>query len=80
MVDSNHPRISIVRQCRLVSIARSSFYYAGTGGVVALLGPVDASAIGVRPLRLRSSRTSGGGEVRNVSVRIAIGVGAVETS
>ena len=31
MVDSNHPRISIVRQCRLVSIARSSFYDAGTG-------------------------------------------------
>ena len=31
MVDPNHPRISIVRQCRLVSIARSSFYYTGTG-------------------------------------------------
>ena len=31
MVDPNHPRLSIVRQCRLVSIARSSFYYAGTG-------------------------------------------------
>ena len=31
MVDPNHPRISIVRQCRLVSIARSSFSYAGTG-------------------------------------------------
>ena len=31
MVDPNHPRISIVRQCRLVSIARSSFYDAGTG-------------------------------------------------
>ena len=31
MVDPNHPRISIVRQCRVGSIARSSFYYAGTG-------------------------------------------------
>ena len=31
MVDPNHPRISIVRQCRLVSIARSSFSDAGTG-------------------------------------------------
>ena len=31
MVDPNHPRISIVRQCRLVSIARSSFYDTGTG-------------------------------------------------
>ena len=31
MVDPNHPRISIVRQCRLVSVARSSFSDAGTG-------------------------------------------------
>ena len=31
MVDPHHPRLSIVRQCRLVSIARSSFYYDGTG-------------------------------------------------
>ena len=31
MVDPNHTRLSIVRQCRLVSIARSSFYYEGTG-------------------------------------------------
>ena len=31
MVDPTHARLSIVRQCRLVSVARSSFYYAGTG-------------------------------------------------
>ena len=31
MVDPNHTRLSIVRQCRLVSIARSSFYYEGQG-------------------------------------------------
>ena len=31
MVDPNHTRLSIARQCRLVSIARSSFYYEGTG-------------------------------------------------
>ena len=31
MVDPNHPRISIVRQCRLVSIARSSFYWVYPG-------------------------------------------------
>ena len=30
MVDPN-ARLSIVRQCRLVSVARSSFYYEGTG-------------------------------------------------
>ena len=31
MVDLAHRRLSLVRQCRLVSIARSSFYYKGTG-------------------------------------------------
>ena len=31
MVDPTHARLSIVRQCRVVSIARSSFYYAGQG-------------------------------------------------
>ena len=29
MVDPTHTRLSIVRQCRVVSIARSSFYYEG---------------------------------------------------
>ena len=31
MVDAAHDRLSITRQCRLLSIARSSFYYEGTG-------------------------------------------------
>ena len=31
MVAPHHARLSIARQCRLVSVARSSFYYAGTG-------------------------------------------------
>lgn len=31
MVDENHPRLSIVRQCELLSIARSSFYRTGCG-------------------------------------------------
>ncbi len=31
MVDPEHPRLSIVRQCALVSIARSSFDYQGKG-------------------------------------------------
>jgi len=26
MIDAGHPRLSIVRQCELVSISRSSFY------------------------------------------------------
>jgi putative transposase len=31
MIDPNHPRLSIVGQCGLVKIARSSFYYTGKG-------------------------------------------------
>ena len=31
MIEANHPRLSVVRQCELVSIARSSHYYAGKG-------------------------------------------------
>ena len=31
MVDRDHARLSIARQCCLVSIARSSFYYEGKG-------------------------------------------------
>ena len=31
MVEANHPRLSIVRQCELVGIARSSYYYTGKG-------------------------------------------------
>jgi putative transposase len=31
MIDSDHPRLSITRQCELVRIARSSYYYTGKG-------------------------------------------------
>ena len=31
MVEEDHPRLSIVRQCELVSISRSSHYYTGKG-------------------------------------------------
>jgi putative transposase len=31
MIDPAHPRLSIVRQCELVSISRSGFYYEPTG-------------------------------------------------
>ena len=31
MIEMNHPRLSIVRQCELVGVARSSFYYTGKG-------------------------------------------------
>jgi putative transposase len=31
MVNSDHPRLSIIKQCQLVTIARSSYYYEGKG-------------------------------------------------
>ncbi len=31
MIDTNHPRLSAVRQCELVRISRSSFYFEGKG-------------------------------------------------
>jgi putative transposase len=31
MIDPNHSWLSIVRQCELVSVASSSFYYTGKG-------------------------------------------------
>ena len=31
LVDGSHPRLGIVRQCELVGIARSSYYYMGKG-------------------------------------------------
>jgi putative transposase len=31
MIDPNHPRLSILRQCALAGVSRSSFYYQGKG-------------------------------------------------
>ncbi len=31
MIEPNHPRLSVVQQCALVSISRSAFYYSPTG-------------------------------------------------
>ena len=32
VIEPEHPDLSVVRQCRLVSISRSSFYYQPVGG------------------------------------------------
>ena len=42
MIDENHPRLSLVRQCALVQISRSSWYYR----------PVGESQANVRLMRL----------------------------
>jgi putative transposase len=45
MIDTDHPRLSIVRQCKLVGICRSSHYYVPKGesaGNVQLMRLIDA--------------------------------------
>ncbi len=45
MVDPKHPWLGIVRQCALVSVSRSSFYYEGKGESplnLALMRIIDA--------------------------------------
>jgi putative transposase len=45
MIDPNHPRLSIVRQFQLISMARSSHYYVGKGETplnLALIRLIDA--------------------------------------
>ena len=39
MIDPGHPRLSIVRQCELASISRSSFYREPTADDVQVVGP-----------------------------------------
>ena len=44
MIRPDHPTLSIVRQCRLVSISRSSFYHVSRGETaqnLALMGLID---------------------------------------
>ena len=45
MIEREHPDLSVVRQCELVSISRSSFYYQPVGETaenLALMRPIDA--------------------------------------
>ena len=45
MIDAKHPRLSIARQCALVGVSRSSFYYQGKGESplnLALMRLIDA--------------------------------------
>ena len=45
MVEPEHPRLSIVRQCELVSISRSGFYHRPAGETplnLALMKLIDA--------------------------------------
>ena len=60
MVDAEHDRLSITRPCRLMSIARSSFYYEGTGESplnLRLMRVIGRAVLGDAVLRLASDDT-----------------------
>ena len=53
MILRDHPDLSLSRQCRLLTISRSSFYYAPRRGVNGGESPED---LALRPTRARSRR------------------------
>ena len=63
MVDPKHPRLGIVRQCALVSISRSSFYYEGKG----------ESPLNLALMRLIDAQFSSGVAMTSCSTSRAIG-------
>jgi putative transposase len=69
LIEPDHPRLSIVRQCPLVALGRSSFYHrpAGEGAEnLALMRRIDEQFLetpwyGARQARARWRAISGGG-------------------
>jgi hypothetical protein len=48
MIEPEHPKLSVVRQCDLVSISRSGFYYQPNGETplnLTLMRPIDVGAV-----------------------------------
>ena len=48
MIEPEHPKLSIARQCELVSISRSGFYYRPAGETplnLALMRPLDVQLL-----------------------------------
>lgn len=56
MIQPDHPKLSIMRQCRLASISRSTFYHAPKGGV-AISTTSLSNACGGRSNTSASTRT-----------------------
>ncbi len=59
MIEANHSRLSIARQCELVSIARSSFYYADKGESrlnLELMRKIDEGPVGAESNSFASPR------------------------
>ena len=56
MIDPDHPRLSIVRQCELVSISRASFYRQPPGECGALAGGAAAPDDGRNPAAVPAIR------------------------
>ena len=61
MIDPGHPRLSIVRQCELASISRSSFYReptAETEATLRLMRLIDEQFLETRLVRLAADGTA----------------------
>jgi len=61
MVETDHPRLSIARQCELLSIARSSFYRT----------PCGESAMNLTLMRLIDERAQRGDTLARPAIAIA---------
>ena len=83
MIEPQHPRLSVVRQCELVSISRSGFYYQPAGETplnLALMRLIDIQFLGTpwygsrqmtRHLR-REGYTVGRKRVRRLMARMGL--------
>jgi hypothetical protein len=62
MIEPQHPRLSVARQCELVSISRSGFYYQPAGETPLNLGMGRArwrAIFGARATRLGENGCAG---------------------
>jgi len=59
MVETEHPSLSVVRQCELVSISRSSFYYQPVGETAENLALISGLPSFSERLGQQSSPVSG---------------------
>ena len=67
MIEPGYPGLSVVRQCELVSISRSSFYYQPVGETaenLALMRLIDAQFLETPPLPFHSLRERNLGQFR----------------
>jgi hypothetical protein len=71
MIDPDHPRLSIVRQCELASISRSSFYREPTAARQTHFAHRPTNALAGPPLYLTMKIASA--ELISMNVQLSLG-------